>query len=98
MTASHAADAATDSDATSEAAPVTDTAAANEGPKGTARRKGQTRPRPPITRAGDKKRQDKDTKKKNNQHFFYADVFMLLSYLGAILLYLHYSVNFWCTS
>ena len=28
MTASHAADAATDSDATSEAAPVTDTAAA----------------------------------------------------------------------
>ena len=36
MTASHAADAATDSDATSEAAPVTDTAAAIAAAKDTA--------------------------------------------------------------
>lgn len=42
MTASHAADAATDSDATSEAAPVTDTAAATAAAKDTAGGNGHT--------------------------------------------------------
>lgn len=45
MTASHAADAATDSDATSEAAPVTDTAAATAAAKDTAGGNGHTRRR-----------------------------------------------------
>ena len=45
MTASHAADAATDSDATSEAAPVTDTAAAIAAAKDTAGGNGHTRRR-----------------------------------------------------
>lgn len=45
MTASHAADAATDSDATSEAAPVTDTAAATTAAKDTAGGNGHTRRR-----------------------------------------------------
>lgn len=45
MTASHAADAATDSDATSEAAPVTDTAAATAAAKDTANGNGHTRRR-----------------------------------------------------
>lgn len=45
MTASHAADAATDSDATSEAAPVTDTAAATAAAKDTASGNGHTRRR-----------------------------------------------------
>lgn len=45
MTASHAADAATDSDATSEAAPVTDTAAATATAKDTAGGNGHTRRR-----------------------------------------------------
>lgn len=45
MTASHAADAATDSDATSEAAPVTDTAAATDAAKDTAGGNGHTRRR-----------------------------------------------------
>lgn len=45
MTASHAADAATDSDATSEAAPVTDTAAATTTAKDTAGGNGHTRRR-----------------------------------------------------
>lgn len=45
MTASHAADAATDSDATSEATPVTDTAAATAAAKDTAGGNGHTRRR-----------------------------------------------------
>lgn len=45
MTASHAADAATDSDATSEAAPATDTAAATAAAKDTAGGNGHTRRR-----------------------------------------------------
>lgn len=45
MTASHAADAATDSDATSEAAPVADTAAATTAAKDTAGGNGHTRRR-----------------------------------------------------
>ena len=50
MTASHAADAATDSDATSEAAPVTDTAAATAAAKDTAGGNGRRFPWPSTFR------------------------------------------------